>query len=100
MELFPYKRMMNKKREENYDLLRIVSAIAVIMIHVSAGYKTAITSDAVFGQLYERHQIEILLYNTLSRFAVPCFVMLAGAFALADDRNSIGGGTTKSVLEI
>jgi len=80
-------RKIDNKREANYDLLRIICAIAVIMIHVSGLYKNAITNDEFFGQLYKEHMISVLLYNTLSRFAVPCFVMLSGAFLLADDRN-------------
>lgn len=77
-----------KKRESNYELLRIVSAIAVIMLHVSGTYKDAITDETVFGYLYQEHMIAALLYNTLSRFAVPCFVMLSGAFLLGNDKNS------------
>lgn len=82
--------MKEKKtnRENNYDLLRIVATIAVIMIHVSATYYYAITDKNVFGELYQNHMTDILLYNTLSRFAVPCFVMLSGAFVLADERNA------------
>lgn len=41
----------------------------------------------MFGHLVEKNVIVILLYNTLSRFAVPCFVMLSGAFLLSDNRN-------------
>ena len=81
-------KILDGQREANYDLLRIICAIAVIMIHVSSIYQSAITSEDVFGQLYDKHTISILLYNTLSRFAVPCFIMLSGAFLLADDRNS------------
>lgn len=30
--------MKNENRETNYDLLRVISAIAVVMIHVSASW--------------------------------------------------------------
>lgn len=32
---------ISKAREDNYDLLRIISSIAVIAIHVNAGYLSA-----------------------------------------------------------
>lgn len=79
---------MERKRESNYDLLRIISAVAVIMIHVSASYLGAITSDELFGQYYLEHIYVSCFYNVISRFAVPCFVMLSGAFILADERNA------------
>jgi len=75
------------KREINYDLLRIVSTVAVIMIHVSAIYKNAITDAGIFGEKYSNHILAIVIYNTLSRFAVPCFMMMSGAFLLADKNN-------------
>ena len=79
---------MNKKcREANFDLLRLICTIAVIVIHVSGTYKGGITDSGVFGHLVENNIIVILLYNTLSRFAVPCFVMLSGAFLLSDNKN-------------
>lgn len=81
-------KMNSKYREANYDLLRLICTIAVITIHVSANYKNAITNNEIFGYLVEKNVITILLYNTLSRFAVPCFVMLSGAFLLSDDRNA------------
>ena len=78
------------KREGNYDLLRIISAIAVIMIHVSGSwFNGTITSISESGLLIADIQSPfwICLYNSLSRFAVPCFVMLSGAFILDNDKN-------------
>lgn len=75
------------KRENNYDLLRVICTVAIITIHVSSMYKKAITDEDIFGEIYTTHMMITLLYNTLSRFAVPCFVMLSGAFALADEKN-------------
>lgn len=69
------------KRYNNFDILRILSCIAVIMIHVSSTYR----GDCDFD---EKDMLGIIIYNTLSRFAVPCFVMLAGAFALSNEKNS------------
>ncbi len=71
---------MDIKRENHYDLLRIVCCFAVVVIHVSGSYK-------IFPHQFEQCPLLILLYNTLSRFSVPCFVMLAGAFALSKPQN-------------
>lgn len=76
-----------KNRESNYDLLRVISALAVIMIHVTDFYKNAIVDKSIFGSVYTRHIATTMIYVAIPRFAVPCFVMLSGAFILADDRN-------------
>lgn len=81
-------QVLYHQRESNYDLLRIICAITVIMAHVSHFYKSAITDPGFFGQQYTEHIVVILLYNILPRFSVPCFVMISGAFLLSDDRNS------------
>lgn len=80
---------MEKAREGNYDLLRVICCIAVISIHVSDIWFQAITEESIFfGQLYLRGIIISCMYYSCPRFAVPCFVMLTGAFALSDERNS------------
>ena len=53
--------MNSKYREANYDLLRLICTIAVIVIHVSAIYKNGITDSEVFGHLVEKNVIVILL---------------------------------------
>lgn len=79
---------MEKTRENNYDMLRIICTIAVIMIHVSATYVSAYFKTETFGVYYTKG-IEITnIYNVISRFAVPCFVMLSGAFILDDNKNA------------
>ena len=75
------------KRESNFDLLRVISCVAVIAIHVSCIYKDAITDIGVFGFYYTDNMLYTLLWNVLSRFAVPCFLMMSGAFLLSDERN-------------
>lgn len=79
---------MVKQREGNYDLLRVLCTIAVVCTHVVAKYKTAITSPSPFGVLYTDNLFITCLYDTLAWFAVPCFVMLSGAFCINDSRNS------------
>lgn len=66
-----------KQREANYDLLRIISAIAVVMIHVTDFYKNAILDKSIFGELYLRNIGTTIIYVAIPRFAVPCFVMLS-----------------------
>lgn len=75
------------EREANYDLLRIISTIAVIILHVSAIFQNAITDNTIFGEVYTKNTFVIFLYHTLSRFAVPCFMMISGAFLLSEKRN-------------
>lgn len=82
---------MVRKRENNYDLLRIVSTIAVIMIHVSGmWFSTAVDDIAKNGLRIADIQSPffICIYNSISRFAVPCFLMLSGAFILDNEHNS------------
>ncbi|MBQ0011089.1 MAG: acyltransferase family protein [Clostridiales bacterium] len=76
------KKLTN--RQANYDLLRIICTIAVIIIHVSAPYKDAYTDTK---DPYKCHIISTTLYNTLTRFAVPCFMMLSGALLLSNEKN-------------
>lgn len=80
--------MVQKKiRENNYDLLRIICTIAVIMLHVSAQYITAITDETVFGVTYTNNMFWTCLYRSFVSFAVPCFMMLSGAFLLSNEQN-------------
>lgn len=65
-------------RQCNYDLLRIVSMIAVIILHINAHY-FAESSGTI-------HIIQSAI-NILTRFSVPCFVMLSGAFILSQPKN-------------
>lgn len=75
------------KRKSNYDLLRIVSVIAVIAIHVSAFY-TAEIEHVLLTKNTSSEKIAVIMWNTLTRFCIPSFVMLSGAFILANDENA------------
>ena len=72
-------------RENQYDALRILSAIAVVIIHVNWFY---------FSSRYDAPDntaewiVEALL-NILTRFSVPCFVMISGAFNLKREVNAL-----------
>ncbi len=74
---------MLKKRESNFDLLRILSAFAVVMLHVSGSFLQPNEIGA-----FENCHLPVMVLNHIVRFAVPCFFMLSGAFILADERNA------------
>lgn len=76
-----------KKREQNYELLRIVAIIAIIILHASGFYLAAITSDSWLGVTYTQNMIYNCTINALTRFAVPCFIMISGAFAIDNVKN-------------
>lgn len=79
------RKSMPKKREINYDLLRIVSAIAVIVIHVNTGYLSENITNYAWEGVSLTWIIENFL-NFLTRFSVPCFIMLSGAFILHSEK--------------
>ncbi len=90
---------MEGKRENNYDLLRLTCSIAIISTHVSAMYMNAVTQREILGECYLNHVEITCMYNVLSRFAVPCFLMLSGAFLLADERNEEYGYFYKKTFD-
>ena len=70
-------------RQNNYDLLRIISTIAVILIHVNWRY---------FGSIYTMPEVSFVwgmeaIINIVTRFSVPVFMMLSGAFILQNAEN-------------
>lgn len=67
------------KRMVHYDLLRILAAFSVVMLHSSAQfwYKLDINS---------KEWVTANTYDALFRFGVPVFVMLSGAFFLSKER--------------
>lgn len=81
------KENTKENRNRNYDFVRVICTIAVILIHVSSSYKNAYLDADELGRLYKDNLLSTCIYNLLPRFAVPCFVMLSGAFTLADNRN-------------
>ncbi len=79
---------MKIKRHNNYDLLRIIACIAVIILHVSAIYIEAYTTkNELTYKIDLTHIFEATTLNVLTRFAVPIFVMLTGAFSLSNPKN-------------
>ncbi|WP_025785870.1 acyltransferase [Sporosarcina sp. D27] len=68
------------KRLVYMDWLRILAALAVVTIHVSAG---VVTDDA---QDYKSPWMAGNFYESISRWAVPMFVMISGALMLGSTR--------------
>ncbi len=64
-------------RDYNVELIRILSCVMVIVIHVTNYYCRA------YGDIGQGEYLFSLLLNTLSRVSVPCFFMISGAFLLA-----------------
>lgn len=71
----------NINRQNNFDLLRILSTFAVIIIHANA----TIANDNNISLVGYNAQN---LINVITRFSVPCFVMMSGAFILNDNKNA------------
>ncbi len=74
-------KSMSSKRLTNIDLLKIISIFAVIVIHISSfdlyGYnQTNIPQNTFY--IYN-------IFNMISRFSVPCFIMISGMFLLDKD---------------
>lgn len=62
--------------EKTYlDLLRIISALAVIVIHLASDRLVFSTPNS-----FEWQSLNLL--NSISRFCVPVFVMISGALFL------------------
>ena len=77
---FQHSLLPEEKRAIWPDILRIVAIFAVIMLHAAAaGYQT-FNVRSIQWQCCN-------LYNSLSRFGVPIFVMLSGMFLLNPARN-------------
>lgn len=77
-----------KKREENYELLRILCAVAVISIHVSAKYVLEYNNIEVLKNTNDFELYFANFFGIFGFFSVPCFVMLSGAFSLDNFQNS------------
>ena len=70
-----------KSRQSNFDLLRIISTFAVVLIHVNANVAASNNISLVGFNICS-------LIKIITRFSVPCFVMLSGAFILSNERNA------------
>ncbi|MBL4830859.1 MAG: acyltransferase family protein [Aliivibrio sp.] len=71
---------MNKERVFFFDLMRCIAAIAVIAIHVLAPYRH------LYGDIPFDQWATAVSVNSLSRWAVPVFILITGALMLSDQR--------------
>lgn len=69
------------KRENSLDLLRIIAAFSVVLMHINACF-----FDFTMDRGDSINIIENCI-NLITRFSVPCFVMLSGAFILGNPNN-------------
>lgn len=70
------------KRDTNLDLLRVISCIMVISLHVGAIYGNEINIE------YPSYYFTVgNFYHSITRTAVPIFIILSGYFLLNDNRN-------------
>lgn len=72
---FPEQKRENKDRLIGLDLLKIVSAFMIAVIHASGG----VFNNHELGSLVWK---EGLVLNAATRFAVPVFLMISGALLL------------------
>lgn len=66
------------------DLLRLLSCFAIVLIHVNAHYFIPRSAVPSLASVYV---IESLI-NIITRFSVPAFVMISGAFVLGNQQNA------------
>lgn len=71
-------------RDNSMDLLRLLSCFAIVLIHVNAQY---FIPRSVVPSLASVYIIESLI-NIITRFSVPAFVMISGAFVLGNRQNA------------
>lgn len=73
--------MKKTERSSKLDILRIAAAISVVLLHVSSDYIDA------FGVRTMDFNVAVFL-NSLTRFAVPVFVMISGELFLNPDKET------------
>lgn len=85
-----------QNRSIYHDLLRILSSLAVVCIHVCA------ESDTWTQHLFSTPTWAVLnVFDSLSRFAVPVFVMLSGSFMIKKyDEGSFKKLYSKNILRL
>ena len=85
------------KRESNYDLLRCTSCISIVLLHIAALYTEDISVISIHSNLDFSFCDFIQI---ITRTAVPCFVMLSGAFMLDKKRLIISEFYKKSFFKL
>lgn len=85
---------MGSKRIIYLDMLKVISCIAVVLIHATAVGFTEIDISSTGWKMSA-------VFNLISRFAVPVFVMVSGALFLDKDKEvSVKKLYTKNILHL
>lgn len=83
-------------RENNFEVLRVVATFMIVLLHVSAGSLSLAMANQGGGGL------DFTIsngFNSITRFAVPLFVMLSGAFQLRNNKNEEYGAYYKKIYK-
>lgn len=81
------------ERVKKFDYLRCFACMAVVLLHVSSSYWSCIDINSFdFGVM--------TVYNAVSRFAVPVFMMLSGLFLLSPQKEMSGKSIWKRILRL
>lgn len=70
---------LHKDREVGLDLLRIICTLMVILLHQGMNY-----ASTEIRMISEDYFLVGTIYHSFTRTAVPCFVLLSGAFLLQE----------------
>lgn len=76
-----------KQRDSALDFLRLCGTLAVLLLHITGAYLGAATDTEWFGSLYRDHMLFSSILHSLTRFAVPCFIMITGAVTISRAEN-------------
>ena len=71
----------SEKRMLHYDLLRILAAFSVVMLHSASQFWYTLP-------VTDKDWLIMNSYDSLVRFGVPVFVMISGALFLSDDKKT------------
>ena len=77
--------VINKQKNLNIEMLRLISTISVILLHVNFQYFMNHMHNPDNNYVY----IVESIINIITRFSVPCFVMISGALLLEKDENTL-----------
>lgn len=72
-------------RVVKYDVLRVVASFSIVLLHVSASYWSVVS-------IHSREFLVMTIYNSITHFAVPIFLMLSGLFLVSPDREHVTVG--------
>lgn len=87
--------MKKEKKIEWITSLRAIACLAVVMIHVIEGWIKAenvkIINNIIYtgGGVIDRNRwlLDCVIFRTITRFAVPCFIMITGCLLLNPKKN-------------